>query len=81
MTPDLSTAPNAILRGSHQIDAEQWLQTFADEGASDKMRPELNIVDHLAAHGVTAQTVNLAKAGGGVGTVIVQYCRDNDPDL
>ncbi len=67
-----------ILETKNKLDV---LRVNGHGQGTDKIPPELDIVDHLAAHGVTAQTIDLSPSGEGVGAAIIKHCRDTDPDL
>jgi nucleotide-binding universal stress UspA family protein len=67
-----------ILETKNQLDV---LRVDGEGMASDKLQPELNIIDRMAAHGVAAETVDLKTAGDGIGSAIVRYCTKHDPDV
>ncbi len=67
-----------ILETKNKLDV---LRVSAGADASDKIPPELDIIKHMAAHGIAANTVNLTGSGSGVGAAIVEYCRNADPDV
>ena len=49
--------------------------------AKDGLPSDLGIVQHLERHGIDTREVALTATREGVGSTIVDYCRENDPDV